>query len=32
LTEATYTKKVDTAEQEYSRLLSLLTATLKGPS
>ncbi len=32
LTEATYTKKVDTAEQEYSRLLSLLTGTLKGPS
>jgi hypothetical protein len=30
LTEATYTQKVDSAEQEYSRLLSLLTATLKG--
>lgn len=32
LTEAAYTKKVDTAEQEYNRLLLLLTATLKGPS
>jgi hypothetical protein len=30
LTEAAYTKKVDAAEQEYSRLLQLLTATLKG--
>jgi hypothetical protein len=32
LTEAAYTKKVDIAEEEYSRLLSLLTATLKGES
>lgn len=29
-TEAAYTKKVDAAEQEYSRLLTLLTAALKG--
>jgi len=32
LTEAAYTKKVDAAEREYSRLLQLLTATLKGGS
>ena len=30
LTETAYTKKVDSAEQEYTRLLSLLAATLKG--
>ena len=30
LTEAAYAKKVETADQEYSRLLSLLTTALKG--
>jgi hypothetical protein len=30
LSEAAYTKKVETAEQEYSRLLSILAASLKG--
>jgi len=30
LSEAAYAKKVETAEQEYSRLLSILAASLKG--
>jgi hypothetical protein len=30
LTEAAYTKKVESADQEYSRLLSILAAALKG--
>jgi len=30
LTEAAYTKKVESAEHDYSRLLSILVASIKG--